>query len=160
VQYLTNFGETGALSEQDIELAEKFLVRCWVGVRSTTAVDTFDQLRLEVYTSAVCGIDQLPPTSSVIRGHISRAAYLINKACNLLVTAHEQEEPLEATDHGWEEKFGTLLPSKYLKPLPSSTVCICKCSGKCDTRRCGCRVAKVKCAMFCHGKNDKTSCKN
>jgi len=31
VQYLTHFGETDSLSEQDEVLAEKYLVRVWAG---------------------------------------------------------------------------------------------------------------------------------
>lgn len=76
IQYLTNFGET----EQDEALAEKYLVRVWAGDRSTTTTETFDQLRLENYTSASAGIDFLPPTSSVIKGHIRRGAFLVHNA--------------------------------------------------------------------------------
>jgi len=36
------------LSDQDIAFAEKYLVRVWAGARSTTAAETFDQLRVEI----------------------------------------------------------------------------------------------------------------
>ena len=75
------------LSEQDASLAEKYLVRIWAGVRSTTTAETFDQLRVEHYTYASVGINALPPTSSVVRGHIHRGAFLVHKAYNLLETA-------------------------------------------------------------------------
>ena len=70
VRYLTNFGETDTLSEQNESLAEKYLVRVWAGVRSTTTAERFDQLKIENYTSAStsAGNDSLPPTSSVIEG--------------------------------------------------------------------------------------------
>ena len=80
-----NFGETNTLSEQDEALAEKYLVRVWAGARSTTTAETFDHLRLENYTSASAGLDCLPPTSSVIKGHIRRGAFLIHRACKLLI---------------------------------------------------------------------------
>ena len=160
VQYLTNFGERTTLSEQDIQLAEKYLVRCWVGPRSTTRCDTFDQLRLQVYTSSVCRIDQLPPTSSSVRGHIHRAGYLVHQSCTLLTQGLEPCNALGVLDHGWEERFGVLLPSKSLQPLPESVLGTCKCTGKCDTRRCTCRGADVKCVMFCHGKNENHRCMN
>jgi hypothetical protein len=70
VQYLMNFGEENSLSDQDAALAEKYLVRVWAGARSKTNAETFDQLRIESYTSGSIGIDALPPTSSVVRGHI------------------------------------------------------------------------------------------
>ena len=43
-RYLTNFGESDILSEQDICLAEQYLVKCSIGARSSTKSLTFDQL--------------------------------------------------------------------------------------------------------------------
>jgi hypothetical protein len=160
VQYLTNFGEKEILLEQDAALAEKYLVRVWAGARSSTTTETFDQLRVENFVSASAGIDALPPTSSEIRGHIQRGAFLVYQACHLLATADERDARMEPLQHGWEEHFGALLPSKFLKPLPQSLLTICKCAGKCDTRRCGCRSAAVLCVIFCHGKTDNSSCTN
>ncbi|KAL8622995.1 hypothetical protein ACOMHN_027116 [Nucella lapillus] len=158
VQHLTNFGETDSLSEQDEALAEKYLVHVWAGVKSRTTAETFNQLRVENYTSATAGIDSLPPTSSVIRGHIHRGAFLVHKACHLLGAA--REDCLETLEHGWEQHFGTRLPSKCMKPLPPTLITICKCAGKCDTRRCGCCSAGVCCITFCHGKADNSPCSN
>ena len=160
VQYLTNFGESNILSEQDLALAEKYLVRVWAGARSVTMAETFDQLRAEQYTSASAAIDALPPTSSVIRGHIHRGSYLVNEACQLLTSVENPEEKPEPVEHGWEENFGMLLPSKCMKPLPHCMLTICQCAGKCETRRCGCRAAGVQCVIFCHGKRNSSSCKN
>ena len=78
VQYLTNFGETDTLLDQDAALAEKYLVQVWAGARSTTTTETFDQLRVESYISASVGIDVLPPTISEIRGHIQRGAFMVH----------------------------------------------------------------------------------
>jgi hypothetical protein len=160
VQYLTNFGETDTLLEQDILLAEKYLVHVWAGARSTTTCETFDQLRVDNYITSSVGIDALPPTSSEIRGHIQRGAFLVRRACQLLATANEREARLQPLQHGWEEHFGAVLPSKCLNPLPRSLLTICKCAGKCNTRRCGCRSAAIFCVKFCHGKAEKSSCKN
>ena len=60
VQYLINFRETDILSDQDLELAGKYLVHVWAGVKSSTAATTFDQFRFESYTSSSAGIDSLP----------------------------------------------------------------------------------------------------
>ena len=65
-QYLTNFGEADTLSDQDTALAEKYLIRVWAGVRSNTTAETFDDLKLENYSSARVGIDALPPTSTAV----------------------------------------------------------------------------------------------
>ena len=124
VEYLTNFGNADTLTEQDIALAEKYLVRVWAGARSSTTADTFDELKVENYSSSRAGIDSLPPTSSVIRGHIKRGAFLVHRACHLLDTAKEQEARLAPIEHGWEEHFGTLLPSEC-----DSTMCLPCCWG-------------------------------
>jgi len=100
VQFLMNFGETDTLSEQDEALAEKYLVRVWAGARSTTTAETFDHLRLENYTSASAGLDCLPPTSSVIKGHIRRGAFLIHRACKLLINTDGPETRLAPVTHG------------------------------------------------------------
>lgn len=160
VQYLTNFGETDIMLEQDAALAEKYLVHVWAGARSTTTCDTFDQLRLENYISGKCGLDALPPTSSEIRGHIKRGAYLVHKACQLLNRANEQESKLQPFEYGWEENFGALLPSKYLNPLPPNLLTVCNCAGKCNSRRCRCRFGNVKCVIFCHENTTNSSCEN
>ena len=101
VQYLTNFGETDVLSEQDIAQAEKYLVRVWAGTRSNTTADTFDQLRLENYTGGSVGIYCLPPTSSVIKGHIHRAFLLIHRACHILENGADYDAGLDPIEHGW-----------------------------------------------------------
>ena len=160
VQYLTNFGETDTLSDQDVVLADMYLVRVWAGARSTTTAHTFNQLRVEQYTSSRAGIDALPPTSSEIRGHILRGAFLVNRACQLLATDNEREASLEPVEHEWEEHFGTLLHTKCMKRLPHNVVAIYRCAGKCDTQRYGCRSAGVTCVIFCHGKKDNSSCIN
>ena len=68
----------------------------------------------------------------------------MNRACKLFATDNEREARLEPVEHEWEEHFGTPLPSKCMKPLPKNVVVICRCAGKCDTQRCGCRSSSVR----------------
>ena len=78
-------------------------------------------------------------------------------------TCHRQwarGSSLEPVEHEWEEHFGTLLHTKCMKRLPQNVVAICRCAGKCDTQRYGCRSAGVTCVIFCHGKKDNSSCIN
>ena len=132
VQYLSNFGETTTLTEQDKALAEEYLVKVWTGARSKTHASTFSQLRPQSYCSATAGIGSLPPTSSVMIGHIQRGAFLLYKACHLLAGVCQQSnDPLEPQEYGWENRFSTLLPSKHMKVLPFRFTTICKCTGKC-----------------------------
>ena len=118
VRYLYNFGECQPMSEQDEVLAEEYLVRVWSGVRSTNA-KSFDQLRFEFYTCYSQGIDSLPPTSSVIKSHIQRAAFLLKSKCSIIGVnlASGCDEPLY---HGWQSNFGTLIPTKEMLPLPDT----------------------------------------
>lgn len=159
LHYLSNFGEDEIISNEAEALAEEFLVQLTVGVRSRTSAKTFDQLRMEYYKSGKAGIDALPATSSEIKGLIKRAWYFVRKACTLLEVGNKHQTPQEALDHGWDEHLGVLLPSKCMRPLPKRMLTTCKCVGECDTRRCGCCSANVKCVTFCHGKDVKI-CKN
>src|SRR6218665_54842 len=158
VQYLKMFWETDKLLEQDAELAEKYLVRVWAGARSNTTCETFNQLRAENYITSTVGIDALPPTSSEITDHIERGAFLVHRACQLLAIANERESRLQPLQHGWEEHFDALIPSKSMNSLPRSHSTICKCAGMCDTRRRRCHSSGISCVIFCHGKKGNVSC--
>ena len=157
VEHLLNFGND-VLSEQDIRQAEKYLVRVWAGIRSNTTAETFDQRRVECFTKGV-GLDSLPPTTSVIRGHIHRGAYLIRKACSLL-TEDMRDRFIDPLENGWVEKFGMLVPAKCMKSLPETVLKLCKCEGTCLNKRCTCKAANVKCTIYCHGKNSTSTCAN
>ena len=63
--------------------------------------------------------------------------------------------------HGWENKNGLLLPSKYLKPLPEKILKTCSCRTTCDTKRCVCCSNNNVCVPFCQGRLTKaeTPCK-
>ncbi|KMQ81860.1 cysteine desulfurase [Lasius niger] len=86
-----------------------YLVRVWAGARSSTICHTFDQLRAESYASV--GRVAFPPTTTEIRGHIQRGAFLVHRAIHLLTTSDEHDAVLPL-EHRWEEHFGTSLPSK------------------------------------------------
>ncbi|KAH3850809.1 hypothetical protein DPMN_093282 [Dreissena polymorpha] len=63
--------------------------------------------------------------------------------------------------HGWHQlHMVDGRTTKCPKPLPRSLLILCKCTGKCDTRRCPCRAAGVLCITFCHGKVDNSPCEN
>ena len=150
LSFLTDFGETDNLSDTDAQNLEKYLVKVW----STKAqVDTFDELRYEDYHKNLNkSLATLPPTSSVIEGHIQRTFLAVREAVTLL----DQRVSLEPTDYGWEESDGVLVPSKHLKPLPDVLLTVCGCK-HCKTKRCKCRKANLNCCVFC---KCSTSCDN
>ena len=88
----------------------------------------------------------MPPTWSVIRGHIKRAFYVVRK-----VVDHTANE-LDCCQFGWENAGGGLEPSKCMNPLPpdSDIMITCKCTGKCESRRCICKKSGVKCVIDWH----------
>ena len=138
--YLANFGDAEALSEQDIYQAEEFLVHVWAGVRSSTTSQTFDQLRLEHYLNG-SSIDNLPPTSSVVRVHIHRGYFLIKEASNLLKLGKHSSDPLQ---YGWREQFGRLIPSKNFKSLPESLLKTCMCQKTCEKKKLSMQIWRIK----------------
>ncbi|KAH3719440.1 hypothetical protein DPMN_062275 [Dreissena polymorpha] len=156
-----NFGETDTLSEQDEALAEKYLVRVWAGAQiDDNCGNILPSPTREIYPASV-GLDCLPPESSVIKGHIRRGAFLIHRVCTLLINIDGPETRVAPVTHGgWEEHLGMLLPTMCMKPLPRSLLILCKCTGKCDTRRCPCHAAGMLCIKLCHGKVDNATCGN
>ena len=154
--FLLNLGDAEMLTEKDISLAEHYLVKVWAGVRSSTKAKTFDQLRLEHYVNS-SGIDTLPPTSSVIRAHIHRSAYLIKETSSFLDPHYHKADPLE---NGWISQFGKLIPAKNLKPLPDDILKTCSCQKTCEKKICQCKSNGKKCVVYCHGKMTSQLCKN
>ena len=154
--FLMNFAEDVSFIEEDFQLVEKYLVKVWAGIRSKTNATSFDQLRMELYHSV--SLNMLPPTSAVMRGHILRGFYLIRRAVSLLELEPTDMNPV---NYGWNEESGNLLPSKFFKHLPSVATIICNCKSDC-TKRCKCKLAGLKCVVFCHNKrsNDGVKCTN
>ena len=99
-QYLSNFGEATTLSEEDISLAEEYLVKVMAGVKAKPCSKTFDEYRREKYTGGSRGINDLPPTSTAIRSHIHRASYSVYTACNIL---SPYKVVLNPQEFGWEK---------------------------------------------------------
>ena len=136
LNHLTGFGEKSELGHDDISQAVLCtgLVRCPIKTKCQN-VKTFDELRLHVHLNAPTPtvMTNIPPTSSVIRGHIRRAFYVARK-----VVDHTAND-LDCCQFGWENAGGGLKPSKCMNPLPPDIMITCKCTGKCESRRCICK---------------------
>ena len=118
-----NSGEEPILKEEDIRLAEEYLVKVKAGATAKPLSSTFDGFRHERYTSAKTGIDNIPLTSHTFRAHIHKGAYLVYNACNLLNPEKSTLDPLE---YGWEEPFGMRLHMKSLLILPQKLLQTCR----------------------------------
>ena len=62
----------------------------------------------------ITGLDQFPPTSSVIRGHLRRCYYTILNEIPL----HGDNSHLNPLDFSWSESDGVMVPTKCLNKLP------------------------------------------
>ena len=145
---LINFAETNSLAEADIRDVERYLVRLWEGARSNTTADTFDDLRYNCYLKGK-SLNELPPTSSVICGHIRRCFFVIRNAITLL----ETNVTMDPQDFGWTNVSGVLVPERFLRHLPADILVLCQCTGKCNSR-CKCRSSDSNCVHFCHKGNE------
>ena len=107
-EYLADFAEHRELSKKDSIQAKTFLVKVWASAKSITKARSFDDLRLEQYlgSKAAKTFESLPPSSSVIHGHIRRAFYVVRRVMFLLDDSHEDLDP---TDFGMNNN---LLPDK------------------------------------------------
>ena len=74
--YLDDFG-IGSLRDSSLAWAEKYLVRIF---SPKSNCKTSDDLRYEIYKTKKKALNQLPPTSSTIRGHLLRAITLCTYA--------------------------------------------------------------------------------
>ena len=154
-KYLVNFGEFSVLSEESFKMVEEFLVRVWTGAGRKTSSQTFDQARLEMHIKGAKPLPEFPPpTSSVIAYHIQRSLFIAHNVLSLL---NDHGPILEPTYYGWFSDSGSLLPVKGLKSLPDEELIVCKCGGRCHTKRCPCRKAGQLCVIFCH---ESQECQN
>ena len=153
---LSTFGENPVLTEFDINCAEEYLVKCYNGVKSVTPVRTFDELRLHSKNKKVIALDDLPPTSSVIRGHIRRAFFDIRNDLTLL----EDPSRLDPLDYSWKNVDGVIVPDKNLKHIPERLLKLCGCEGKCDSKKCICNKSGIHCVIYCHKKIVNSPCIN
>ena len=154
---LPAFGDSNHLTSDEIEKAKKYLVDVWAGVRSKHECKTFNNLRLKYVTdSTPKSLNSLPPTSSVIHGHIKRAYYVIKKVIHLLKDPNLTLDPF---NYGWINDNDMFVPEKCLNPLPQELTIICKCTGKCSSNACSCKKSFQKCVIYCH-KQDVSQCTN
>ena len=158
VEYLLDFAINKEVYQDEISVAEKYLTRVWSGIRKTTSND-FDNLRLEFYTCYSQGIDGLPPTSSVVKGHIRRAAHSLRRKCSIIGGLQLQNHDESPSENDWYIAFGMYLPKKNLCPLPDEIITLCNCGGQCVNKRCNCFKIQKPCVIFCHGKK-QSACLN
>ena len=157
VQYLSGFGKTCSKDELDIQVkqAELYLIKV---LKKGCQCQSMNELRSMMYHHAkISSFTKLPPTSSVIRGHILISFFVTNVIRTLLSKSHFQLDP---KDYGYYEDDNMLLPCVSENHLPYEFVLFCNCL-KCATTKCKCRQRGVECCRFCQCQNHAgDSCRN
>lgn len=130
-RYLSSFGESKSIGSDDMAKAERFLVGVWASAKVSLSIHTFNDLRVDQHKRKTKPLELMPPTSSVITGHIRRAFFVIRSVIILLKKNESVQEDMDPTNHGWAvDTNGHLLPEKCLRPLPSSKLIVCGCKGR------------------------------
>ena len=110
-----------------------------------------DQIRLQTLLSTTKPEDN-PPTSNAAHFHICRAFYQASRWQNANLTTHKDlASPVEYG--GFRDVEGAITPimmSNDAMPDVVLEVTTCNCKGDCNTKRCQCLKASLKCTMLCH----------
>ena len=141
LKYLSGFAQDIDSVEEDIEMAEQYLVQVF---KNGSDLKTMDGLRYSRFHHAKnCAYTDLPPTSFSIKPHIRRAFY------GIYLQMHCLNDPtLDPRLYGFEEQGDLLAPVLNIRLLPDDLPQPCTC-GKCATKRCVCRKNKVSCCIYC-----------
>ena len=143
VQYLKDFGRDPHSDniEDTFLKAEEYLVQV---LKRGTSIKVMDDLRHWMYHhSKSMTVDNLPPTSHLLRGHILRAFYATHIQIHCL-----DSQSIDPVLYGFEESDGLLLPSKNSRVCPDDLIDSCRCL-KCATVHCTCRKSLMPCCLFC-----------
>ena len=157
-EYLLGFGKSAHPEnlESNYMKAEQYLIQV---LKNGSPIKCMDKLRYFLYhQSKNITIEDLPPTSYAILGHIKRAYY----TCHVMLTCLDGKIHLDPQQFGYEAKDGLLVASKFQRLIPDRLVQYCSCL-KCSTVRCYCRKSGVPCCIFCkcHSlEDDGNICRN
>ena len=136
---------------EEAEKAEPYLVKV---LRPSSVYNTMNELRIELYLDKSSSLIELPPTSSLIFGHILRSHFIIHQYLNLL----NANEKSNVHEFGWiEAEDGCFIPDKCLSPIARYFTAKCGCKKGC-CRRCQCLFADIKCTEFLCLQNSLQKC--
>ena len=151
---LSSFGKTDDIDDDMMLKAEEFLVRT---ISNDSSIITFDQLRITEYykNSNSLNLTKLPPTSSSMKFHISRAFFQTYLWYN---SPYKSQIDLNPIMYGYRlDEYDTLEPIVCPdKHFPDSFPLPCTCNKCARDHVCKCRKLIMACCRFCKCKQ----CKN
>ena len=104
IDYLNNFGLEYSIKSQ-FENPEKYLVAV---LQKHSKSENFDKLRYEQYIDKSKSLTELAPTSSSIKGHLSRCYSVVYNSINVLKVTGS----LDPFVYGWKSTHNGFLPEK------------------------------------------------
>ncbi|XP_031787371.1 uncharacterized protein LOC116417610 isoform X1 [Nasonia vitripennis] len=120
---------------------------------------TLHELRYKTFCTSTAiakkelSLSSLPPTDSVLREHAKRVYYQIQIWLGF---------DLDPVLWGWKRTSNMLLPimnPKPVAPIELLEMIFCGCKTNCNTSRCSCKKAGIKCSYSCKNCNGQ-SCEN
>ncbi|KAI4833001.1 hypothetical protein KUCAC02_015935 [Chaenocephalus aceratus] len=151
---ILNF-DSPQLTENAIQLAETFLVKC---LKPSTDLKTFDDLRHAAFDSNALKMDfeRTTCTSTNARKHIHRGHH--QQQLWVQAPFRDATSIMNAENYGFVRLGSSLIPEFVIsKPEGLPDPCTC---GKCARKNgCPCRVAGIKCCKYCKCKGGDC-CKN
>lgn len=153
VAFLKNFGQLDVNIEDQIKLAEEYLVQV---KKKGSSCKTVDELRDFLYHHSKAS--ELPPTSKETRLHILRELYATHQMINGL----SSDQNIDPLLYGFEVEDDLLMPKKGRNPIPEEFTVKCECF-KCSSKQsCSCRSKQIRCCSFCKcsSVSDTPGCRN
>ncbi|XP_031788953.1 uncharacterized protein LOC116417917 isoform X1 [Nasonia vitripennis] len=120
---------------------------------------TLHELRYKIFCTSTAiakkelSLSSLPPTDSVLREHAKRVYYQMQIWLGF---------DLDPVLWGWKRTSNMLLPimnPKPVAPVELLEMIFCGCKTNCNTSRCSCKKAGIKCSYSCKKCNGQ-SCEN
>ncbi len=156
-RFQADFAESDQLSEEIAQKAVKYLVHVWVQSprQNIGPSPNFEWSGI----SELSRQNPWRPYPYIKRRSMVISVEHFSAVRNVLCLLNDPHSTQDPMNYGWVSDNSILLPAKCLDPLPHGKLVICKCTEKCDTKRCPCKKAKEKCVIFCH-KQQKSVCQN
>ena len=85
--YFQSFGEKEFVSDEEIRLAEQYLIKV---LHPGSKCKSFDDLLVECYMHKNISLLNLPPASRSVEGHILRCFYIIRQQTTLLAESNHE----------------------------------------------------------------------
>ena len=157
VTALESLGASAMPTDETFASIEQFICQVYL---TQTSISRVAKLRWWLFKKKQAKSERLPPTSGALRQAILRAQHQAIvwhhdiTACPVIPSPGDYEWQLENNE--WAPVKTTELPA------PESVLHLikCSCNQQCQTDRCSCRKANLKCTDMCKCSDEDDACDN